>query len=163
MASKLTILEDKLLRFIKEDRLNLDNIKNLTFLDLITNGSPLFDENKQIQPDHINMLSYIFDYMYKYLKDMDGKDIFAIFNDIEQKYPHLTKPALISDEIINNIITRTVTINDGENNLKFVFDIELPIGINREIATIYTLNINNEKKLTKGFKYTQLYKSSGTV
>ena len=149
-----------------KDRLNLENLKHFTYsidnINLINNGKPLFDEQDHIVDEHINIIVIILGLMEIYLSNMNGIDIINIFNNIEIKYPQLMMPSLISDENINNIITRTVTIGENGRDLKFVFDIETPAFGIRDVATVYTLKINNENKLSKKFKYTQLYKSSGT-
>ena len=183
------------------ERLNLENIKNLTLIHdgkkLLNDGSPLFNEHKQFNEENVIYILYILNCMEIYLRNTTGKYIFDIYNDIEREYPQLATAgtgaaagaaagvtaaaaaagataaaagataaaagatAVVSDTTINNIITRTVTIGENGRDLKFVFDIEDPTGVNREIATVYTLNINGENKLRRQFKYTQLYKSSG--
>jgi hypothetical protein len=155
-----------------KEKINKEYLKNINFLNphmkpeilLDDTGYPLINNNI-LDETHLGIIYKIVSYIKDFLADMKREHVSLILKEIEMKYPELNLEPIINDEIIDNgiqglIKRRTVTIGDNGDILRFVFDIEKTIK-QRDVATVYRLDVNNENRLDTGFVKHQLYSSTG--
>ncbi len=129
---------------------------------LIKPEDTLYNADNSVNRDILKKVMHSFNVTRYYLNFMNAHHFTDIYKYIEQKYPQLQNQVIIRDETNNNIRTCTVTIGENSEILKFVFDIEIIIVGNYNIATVHELKVNNVDKLYTSFYKHQLYKSTGT-
>jgi hypothetical protein len=153
---------NNLVEFLKVEPLISKDSSSQKLEPMLKPEDKLYNDDNSINIDTLKKVISSFNLARYFLSRMHGLHFVDLYKHIEEKYPELLNPALIVDETNNNTRTRTITIGENGKFLKFVFDIEILVVKEYNVATIHELKLNNVDKLNTNFRKHQLYKSTGT-